>query len=212
MAGEKSGKTSLAGTGASALGLSLGAINPLLALGGAAIPEIIKLFAANKQNKDAQALDDSLTRPEMTVQPENIEALNMARALAGAREMPGATIAKEGIEGGFANAIGQQIRFGNPDTSKLYEAKANAIAGVDMQSGQYRDANISNLIAALNNMGGMKQGLFEFNKAQPYYEGTATAANLRTAGETNQFDALSNLSGLGVDAATLARLEQYLKG
>lgn len=200
-----------AGAGLAILAGAAGLVNPAIALGMAAIPEIIKAFQANKQLKEAQALDDSLVRPEMKIQDENIEALNLARALGGAREMPGATIAKEGIESGFANAIGQQIRFGNPDTSKLYESKANAITNVDLQSGQYRDANLQNLMQALNQMGGMKQEVFQFNKVQPYYEGTAAASRLREAGQTNQFDALSSLSGLGIDAATLAKLESYLK-
>lgn len=186
-------------------------MSSLLAAAGAIIPEIVRAVQGAKQKREGDALDASLTRPEAKVQKESYEALDIARLMASGRDAPGMTTAKEGIESTFGNAIAETQKFGNPDTSALYEAKANALLGIQDRNTAFRESNLNGLMQALNNMAQQKQNVFQFNEVQPYYEGTAAAARLREAGITNQFNALSNIGSGLTDTATLAALEKYLK-
>lgn len=177
---------------------------------GALVPEVIRLIQGQKQKKEGEQLDASLVRPELGIQDESKEALSLARMMATTRDAPGMTTAMEGVESTFGNAIAETQKFGGVDTAKLYDAKANALLGITDRNVAYRDNNMQGLIQALNNMAQEKKQVFDFNEAQPYYEGTAAAARLTEAGITNSFNAISNIGSGLVDTATLAALEKYL--
>jgi hypothetical protein len=182
----------------------------ILAATGAVAPEVIRLIQGNKMRKTGEAIAKQYTRPELGVNPEEQEALDIARQYSTSRDVPGFNTAKEGLEGSFANAITGANKTGTPDLNTLYKTKADALLGLTDRATQFNQNNINTLLTQLMKMSQKKDAMFDYNKSQPYYEAMESARRLSEAGMQNNFAALSNIGGAATDTASLLLMEKLL--
>lgn len=138
-------------------------------------------------------------RPIKPIAPAATEALNINRALATSREMPGMTGAQESVDRAIANSLQVGKETGNLDVGKTYRNHTSALMQLSEQNEAYRTARMLDLIQGLNGYAGLQDDQWQYNVDDPYQIQMQASQLQKDAGTQNINSALENISGLFVN-------------
>jgi len=181
----------------------------------AAAPELLKLYQAFGQNKEANRLA-SMKRPSYQIPSSIMEYLNQAKFNAMANGLPGQAQLEAKQAGQQANAIGAiQRSQGSPSAmlTGIAAVNQNALqAGQDLavKGAQYRAGQQGQYYNALRAMGNEQKAQWEWDKKSPYLNAMAAASALRNASMRNLQGGVEGLSNIAQYAIMTPRIAKEL--
>lgn len=166
-----------------------------------AVPEAARGIAGIVQNAQGKKLEKSKERPISTTPLSVQEALDYSRAAAANVSLPGQAGYNQNIESSTANAFALAKEYGgSPDVASLMNNEMEAKNNLMIQTAGYNAENKRNLMNMLLTTGEYEKQNWDYNQRQSYDETMAMAAQKKEAGNQNTFEAIKNLSTIGITA------------
>ena len=180
-----------------------------LQLGISAIPSVIQGVQGIRQNAQANRMLKNLHRPTLGVPTAETEALNVARNMASSFNLPNQFQAEQALNQQYAGGINNATNTASSSAEALAASVAlggnrmnaqNELAGQAANSYMLRNQNLQSI---LGDYAEWQQKAWDWNTGNKYLADAATASAMKQAGQTNMFNAVSNLfggaaTGLGV--------------
>lgn len=183
---------------------------PLLAIGAAAAPSIVKGISGLFQSAKGKKLARNNPRPAYEIPKEFEQNLAIAENM-GQVGLPQQQYnqAVQNFSRNQANALRAFGRSGNPrGLAGIVRAGNDATLGLDVADANARLNNQRNTLGYRTMLGQQKLAQQDWNKLQKYQENAQIAANLQNSGAQNTFGGLNDLSQLG----QLALMGQQMGG
>jgi hypothetical protein len=182
--------------------------------GISAIPSLIQGVQGIRQNKEANELLKNTKRPDMAIPTAATESLGIARNMASSFDMPGQANAEQALNQQLAGGINNATNLASSGPEALAAAVSlygnrmnaqNTLAGQAAQNYMGRQQNLQNQLASYADL---QQAQWDWNTKQKYLADAATASAMKQAGQTNMFNAISNVAGVGANAIGGMREQQ----
>lgn len=173
--------------------------------GISAAPSILQGIQGARQNKQANDMLANIERPTFNIPSAATESLGISRNLASSFQMPGQAQAEQALNQQFAGTANNAINTASSSAealAALVGANANRmnaqtnLAGQAEQSYMNRQMNLQNNLASYANW---QQQAWDWNMRDKFLTDSATASAMKQAGQTNMFNALSNVAGVGAN-------------
>jgi hypothetical protein len=172
-----------------------------LQLGISAIPSVIQGVQGIRQNAQANRMLKNLHRPTLGVPTTETEALNVARNMASSFNLPNQFQAEQALNQQYAGGINNATNTASSSAEALAASVAlggnrmnaqNELAGQAANSYMLRNQNLQSI---LGDYAEWQQKAWDWNTGNKYLADAATASAMKQAGQTNMFNAVSNLAG-----------------
>lgn len=177
-------------------------LDTAVSAGLAIIPEIVRGFSGNAQEKEAARLAKTPRPPYQIAQ-----TLLENRRLAGNRasqNLPGYGYLENQIDAkaGAGNyGVVQAGADPNSIISGIVGNEANAMdasAKLGYENAAYKDAGFNSLLGTNTALANEQKAQWQWDKQQPYLDAMKKAEELRNSGQINKFNAIDNIASVGV--------------
>lgn len=177
-----------------------------LQLGVSAIPSVIQGIQGIRQNAQANRMLKNLTRPTLGIPTAETEALNVARNMASSFNLPNQFQAEQALNQQYTGGINNATNTASSSAEALAASVAlganrmnaqNNLAGQAANSYMLRNQNLQTI---LGDYADWQQKSWDWNTGGKYLADAATASALKQAGQTNIFNATSNLAGMAAES------------
>lgn len=172
---------------------------PAIAAVIAAIPALVQAGTGIAQQVKAGKLRNQ-GRPGYAI-PESAElSLDVAKHLAGQRQLPGAPILEDRIRSSTGSGVQAIKEIGASGASRLgavtdlYRGEQMAFQDLEVQNAAWHFGNQATLMDELNRMAFWENKKSEWEERMPYMQDMAAAAAMTGAGMQNVFGGTDNLS------------------
>jgi hypothetical protein len=205
------------------------------------IPQVFKgIFGASQLSK-ANTIEAQNKRPTAEIAPSINKLTNYTYGQTLNQDIPGGEMYRNEIKGATSAGMNAASQLGSGSEAygmlgKLVGQQDNAMGDLAKTTAQDVAGKQGAYEGALQTKAGEENRVWDWNKAQPYLQAAQMAAQLRNSGMTNIFGGLQSAGGIGaaatspdfnaalnsgkgyggsggsIDAATLTKILQSLKG
>jgi hypothetical protein len=162
-----------------------------------AAPEVARGITGIVQAQKANQAAKKLERPTMQIPESIMDYVNIAKGLT-STGLPGKEAIAGDIERSTANALRAGKEYGaSTDVAAVYANEQQQKRTLGVQDAAMNLENIDAYQNALKSKAMYEQQVFDYNEAQPYAEAVSAISAQKNAANTNMFESVKNLSGIG---------------